>query len=33
MALKRFVDGAEGEPFFQKRAPDNRPRLDSGRPN
>ncbi len=25
MALKRFVDGAEGEAFFQKRAPDNRP--------
>lgn len=25
MALKRFVDGAEGEPFFQKRAPANRP--------
>src|SRR3954463_548393 len=25
MALKRFVDGAEGEPFFQKRAPDNTP--------
>ncbi len=25
MALKRFVDGAEAEPFFQKRAPDNRP--------
>ncbi len=25
MALKRFVDGAEKEPFFQKRAPDNRP--------
>ena len=25
MAMKRFVDGAEGEPFFQKRAPDNRP--------
>jgi bifunctional non-homologous end joining protein LigD len=25
MALKRFVDGAEGEPFFQKRAPENRP--------
>jgi DNA ligase D-like protein (predicted polymerase) len=23
--LKRFVDGAEGEPFYQKRAPDNRP--------
>ena len=22
MALKRFVDGAEGEAFFQKRAPD-----------
>jgi bifunctional non-homologous end joining protein LigD len=25
MALKRFVNGAEGEAFFQKRAPDNRP--------
>src|SRR5215218_7799401 len=25
MALKRFVNGAEGEPFFQKRAPDQRP--------
>ena len=25
MALKRFVDGAEKEPFFQKRAPDNKP--------
>ncbi len=25
MALKRFVDGAAGEPFFQKRAPDKRP--------
>ncbi len=25
MALKRFVDGAEGEPFFQKRAPQSRP--------
>jgi bifunctional non-homologous end joining protein LigD len=25
MALKRFVDGAEGEPFFQKRAPSTRP--------
>src|SRR5512146_2288725 len=25
MALKRFVDGIEREPFFQKRAPDNRP--------
>src|SRR6476620_2374646 len=25
MALKRFVDGAEGEPFFQKRAPDSTP--------
>jgi DNA ligase D-like protein (predicted polymerase) len=23
--LKRFVDGAEGEPFYQKRAPENRP--------
>jgi bifunctional non-homologous end joining protein LigD len=25
MALKRFVDGAEGEFFFQKRAPERRP--------
>jgi len=25
MVLKRFVNGAEGEPFFQKRAPANRP--------
>jgi DNA ligase D-like protein (predicted polymerase) len=25
MALKRYVDGAEGEPFFQKRAPESRP--------
>src|SRR3990170_8952124 len=25
MALKRFVDGADGEFFFQKRAPDSRP--------
>src|SRR5919199_1279303 len=25
MALKRFVNGAEGQPFFQKRAPANRP--------
>src|SRR6187399_295942 len=25
MALKRFVNGAEAEPFFQKRAPDSRP--------
>jgi bifunctional non-homologous end joining protein LigD len=25
MALKRFVNGAEHEAFFQKRAPDNRP--------
>src|SRR3954468_12798554 len=25
MALKRFVNGAGGEFFFQKRAPDNRP--------
>src|SRR3954454_7754763 len=24
-ALKRFVDGADKEPFFQKRAPDNKP--------
>ena len=23
--LKRYVDGAEGEPFFQKRAPEQRP--------
>ena len=28
MALKRFVNGAESEPFFQKRAPDSRPGLD-----
>src|SRR6202041_1573114 len=25
MALKRFVKGAEAEPFFQKRAPSSRP--------
>ncbi len=25
MALKRFVDGITGQPFFQKRAPANRP--------
>src|SRR5881409_1311924 len=25
MALKRFVDGADGQPFFQKRAPKSRP--------
>ena len=25
VVLKRFVDGAEEPPFFQKRAPDNRP--------
>jgi bifunctional non-homologous end joining protein LigD len=25
LVLKRFVHGAEGEPFYQKRAPDNRP--------
>src|ERR1044071_4755868 len=25
MALKRFVHGADGEFFFQKRAPENRP--------
>jgi bifunctional non-homologous end joining protein LigD len=25
MALKRFVNGVEGEPFFQKRAPSSRP--------
>src|SRR5688572_9684656 len=25
MALKRFVDGADGEFFFQKRAPESRP--------
>ena len=29
MALKRFVDGIDHEPFFQKRAPENRPRLDA----
>lgn len=25
LVLKRFVDGAEGEPFYQKRAPEKRP--------
>src|SRR5262245_22062027 len=25
IVLKRYVDGAEGEPFFQKRAPEKRP--------
>jgi len=25
MILKRYVNGAEGEPFYQKRAPDKRP--------
>jgi hypothetical protein len=25
LVLKRFVDGAEGEAFYQKRAPENRP--------
>jgi len=25
VVLKRFVDGAEGQPFYQKRAPDNTP--------
>jgi len=25
IVLKRYVDGAEGEPFFQKRAPEQRP--------
>src|SRR3989442_12350773 len=25
IVLKRFVDGAEGEPFYQKRAPAQRP--------
>src|SRR5215470_5422794 len=25
MALKRFVNGADGQAFFQKRAPDSRP--------
>jgi DNA ligase D-like protein (predicted polymerase) len=25
VVLKRYVDGAEGEPFFQKRAPERRP--------
>jgi len=25
LVLKRYVDGAEGEPFFQKRAPEQRP--------
>src|SRR5688572_33110351 len=25
LVLKRYVDGAEGQPFFQKRAPETRP--------
>ena len=25
IVLKRFVDGAEGQPFYQKRAPAKRP--------
>src|SRR5262249_52763530 len=25
IVLKRYVDGAAGEPFFQKRAPEGRP--------
>src|SRR5260370_8791328 len=25
IVLKRYVDGAEGEPFFQKRAPEQHP--------
>src|SRR5262249_26066503 len=25
LVLKRFVDGAEGQPFYQKRAPTQRP--------
>ncbi|MEP6621654.1 MAG: DNA polymerase domain-containing protein [bacterium] len=25
LVMKRFVDGADGEPFYQKRAPDKRP--------
>ena len=25
IVLKRFVDGAEGQAFYQKRAPENRP--------
>src|SRR5258708_27490107 len=40
IVLKRYVDGAEGEPFFQKRAPEQHPdwvetvelRFPSGRP-
>ena len=31
MALKRYVDGADGESFFQKRAPASRPGLDRDR--
>src|SRR6266436_8739893 len=27
IVLKRYVDGAQGEPFFQKRAPEHRPEL------
>ena len=31
MVLKRFVNGATAEPFFQKRAPDKRPRTSRQR--
>ena len=31
MALKRFVDGAAGQPFFQKRAPENVPAVHPDR--
>jgi DNA primase len=30
IVLKRFVDGAEGEAFYQKRAPESRPRSHHG---
>ena len=30
IVLKRYVDGAAGEPFFQKRAPEQYPTRDAG---
>src|SRR5215468_1616180 len=30
IVLKRYVDGAAGEPFFQKRAPEQHPTRDAG---
>ena len=33
IVLKRYVDGAEGEPFFQKRAPEKHPDWVETRPS